>query len=257
MADVVYWGNNSTTAGEYTAPKEVASVAIAQLSGGIKVDWSAASGIPADIDVLEGNTYRNELVDDIPRIRNSACLRLSTEDAGVYTIFGRWGSCSGSRSYSTSGSYLRIEVYSEPCLGSYPQCGEPFRLVYGLRLNGTWHYINGDVSWGLRDVSLTKTSDIADNPRLFKRRISSEQTNDFSERLTSINPSVSLIPGGCAIAIAYTDSSTEQIPLSECYQWARFRDDQECPEGTCTVDCGDHRCCYDPNTGIAVKVIPL
>jgi hypothetical protein len=235
MVTRIIYGNGGVKAGEYIAPKDVGSVAIVELPGEILVDWSMATGIPGDIDVLDGNTYRNELVDDIPRIRNSACLRLSTEDAGVYTIFGRWGSCSGSRSYSTSGSYLRIEVYSEPCLGSYPQCGEPFRLVYGLRLNGTWHYINGAVSWGLRDVSLTKTSDIADNPRLFKRRISSEQTNDFSERLTSINPSVSLIPGGCALSIAYTDNSSEQIPLSECYEWALIVID--CPQWVCdTLD---------------------
>lgn len=33
--------------------------------------------------------------------------------------------------------------------------------------------------------------------------------------------------------------------------------DEECPDGTCAVTCNDAFCCYDPNTGVAIKRIPF
>jgi hypothetical protein len=60
-------------------------------------------------------------------------------------------------------------------------------------------------------------------------------TGKISERSATTPPTVTITTGGCALSIAYTDNSSERIPLSECYEWALIVID--CPQWVCdTLD---------------------
>lgn len=256
MADVVYWGNNSTTAGEYTAPKEVASVAIVQLPGGIKVDWGGG-----DVDILPGTSWGSSSAPPYWDYCFVGTVSVSGCKTGYTVIY---------REVFDVVPIISLDFRSGQT-GTCTLAVKDVRAKFSFDGGATWKIARfsgltppttayfpsgGAINWHGSSVGSAL-------PGLYSKTgippVYTIQSNGggVSRRNTTTPPNVSVLSGGCAVAIAYADSSTEQIPLSECYQWARFRDDQECPEGTCTVDCGDHRCCYDPNTGIAVKVIPL
>jgi hypothetical protein len=58
-----------------------------------------------------------------------------------------------------------------------------------------------------------------------------------------------------SIIITYSDSSTETIYPGYAPAWVKWRNDTDCPEGTCKCDCGDHYCCFGA-TGRPVLEIP-
>jgi hypothetical protein len=264
MADVVYWGNNSTTAGEYTAPKDVGSVAIVQLPGGILVDWGNST------DTLTGTIWQ---IEPIPSTSAMYFWQFQKRILLDGAVFRDWAS---DATYSAVAPTFEVQSCNN---GGIPQHVLSCRFYSGKYVGGTSIYcgktyyspnallsnagyfnqflfqVTASQSFSYEIRNLTSTF-VSGTPGGGGYKVTTD-TGQTAQRQTDTPPTVSVIPGGCAVAIAYTDNSSEQIPLSECYEWARVRDDKDCPEGTCTVDCADHRCCYDPNTGIAVKVIPL
>jgi hypothetical protein len=273
MPDIIYWGNGGVTAGEYTAPKEVASVAIVQLPGGVEVNW--AGGI---VDILPGTSatvtpiYSKRveawrITVDVFYASGSASGLLFVANqvvnfnsrvfppAGFQMLYVPVGSNWSSFFYfpnigrNTTSQPVTYEGISVQTSAPVTTNDTPYNHAIGF-------YGNRTTKLEFKNLRNLQFVSVVSSGSLSGYRVTTD-TGAFTERNITTSPTWSPLTGGCAVAIAYADSSTEQIPLSECYQWARFRDDQDCPEGTCTVDCADHRCCYDPNTGIAVKIIPL
>jgi hypothetical protein len=257
MPDIIYWGNGGVTAGKYTAPKEVASVAIVQLPAAQVLSWD--TGLPTANSVMSNSwgsisySLAEPYLRSVVSSRCASGFPLHTKFWYLYPSdgLGRWirGTDLFTCSQGVSVRSCSQDVYFPiRCNGAAmpSQKATVYSFTDGTPMKGTrndFYALPGSSpTFGFNGGQILVSGSASDGgyPIVNKDSIS----------LTSIN-------SGCVLSIAYTDSSTEQIPLSECYEWARIRDDKDCPEGTCTVDCGDHRCCYDPNTGIAVKVIPL
>lgn len=61
-------------------------------------------------------------------------------------------------------------------------------------------------------------------------------------RQQSLAHVISSVPAGCAIAITYTDNSTQEIPLNYCPTWVEVQTENTCPPETC------HQCTHDGET---------
>jgi len=238
----IIYGNGDTTLGEYPLVKDALSAEIIQLLGRIEINWGGG-----DIDYMDGSSaFTRQILAPINYLFNF--LRGSFFVGGVLqtNFAAEW--------YSTVSYSQIVQIQKFPpeieytwvCDGS----SSPWTLRAFVRnISGANVFIASasqqTSNASLRNCSISRTYTISGNP------IKSSSTNgDWIEVESNLGqkirkrkslvdypayPLISLMGGGCALSIAYTDNSSEQIPLSECYEWALIVID--CPQWVCdTLD---------------------
>jgi len=258
---LVIWGNGSQVLGRYNASKDVASAAIAQLPGGIKVDWG-----PLGVDVIPGDDW------SITNTENQATgysfyganWRMNGNDFGAWGDSFSYGKRLGvngvryaANSFFLGKTVLRIfpplslneSVYGYVGIEFFDSAGNLYYWIIARTFpqNAPWTIFGMSVSIGglsviSQNLSNGQTPAVM-NPPVYL--IVTSNTGASSQRQTTLSPSVSILPAGCEIALTFADNSTKQIPLDSCPEWVQLKAPNACPDGTIKqCDHGATTCCY-------------
>ncbi len=233
--DVVYWGVESETLGEYVAPKDVSTASIIQLPRGIQVDWGNG-----DIDILTGETW------SISTSQNWKLFTTLIYD-GSYScsVVNQWYGAAGfsrhlgAAGYPPSGKDWRAKILTEGTnqlrgTSAVQSSDRGWRLGVAVRdgvcpnkdgWNTNCWVVDGNgnriFSYAYKSNSVTYRDYVQIEISITKTTVTTD-TAETSEREDK-TPNISVIDGNCAIAITYTDNTTEQIPVDSCPEWVNVR----------------------------------
>ena len=255
MGDVVYWGKEEKVLGEYSAPKPVIHTI---KNCDLKIDWGSQG-----IDILSGDV--TEIIHSQPQIKSCVYgILFNGVNYGTPPCHSLDFSWDLSQELPINNG---IKIINGSNLGRFEELRNSKNsfdavwkgvagvntIIRELYQGGKyWGVVHGGSARAGGREPITYTSETFELDYSQQVRTVMTTTGESSSRQSQNNPQISK---SGAIAITYDDSTTEEIPLSSCPEWVRIRKNDECPEGTCRIDCGDHYCCYGCG-GTPVKEIP-
>ena len=258
--------------GRFVASKDVASAAIVQLSGGIRVDWGNG-----DVETITGTnptitkplvsrslrywsfTLRLEYTNGSVTVNNNYEIvsffqpRLGGIDYCRTLVFGAW--------YNYY--FVWYNAYSvESTNATTSQCGGRYTSTLLTCPTGAtpWQWVKGLVGYyqGLKTATLTYngTNRIGLTCNSVLMTIVTSNTGASSERYGDRNPTVTVLPSGIVISVTYTDGTKTEIPLTYTPTWVEVKPANSCPPNTC-FECehDGEKCCFAKDTDGLIKVI--
>lgn len=228
--------------GRFVASKDVASAAIVQK---LKVNW--------------GNLGTDYLTGTIGTISTTISAFDSTlitgfvsrSDGANYSIYSR--PKRKNVVFVSSGDFLPNFSYPNIMyqgFGGSSSCGEPTAIQPPPTDGNRWLIVSFNSSEGLfgvpvsgifaADTHITHSFSQLQiiDCRIYQKTVTTN-TNAISSRTTNQDPVLST---NCAIAITYTDNSTQEISLNYCPTWVEVEEENTCPPETC------HQCTHDGET---------
>lgn len=244
MGDIVYWGNGDQTLGEYSAPKDVA-IAERNCESSLSWDSGQVSGQNATYSLKEPCIKASFISNCVPNRQNTNTWNY----VFMSQTLGRWlNSSDVLGTVGLSGSCFQSSPYGLIVNGvNYGRNGNDYVKFFSTYGNGD-PFTDGDGDpyiGGQKHSSLSPTRGGV-SLSLIEGKIIISGADDPSEdgEFNLIDPSSIQSEDIKAIAITYSDGTSEELPLNTCPEWVRIRSDEECPEDTCRVECEDHYCCY-------------
>jgi hypothetical protein len=249
--DIVYWGS-----GEYDTNRDVSSAITEPTPGGILVDWGNSNTVTLPGEWLKTETYRDRWDFQYRSVRIRDGLPGNWLSSFVFSR--KPPSFQDYVCYSSGLAQSRLLVLRNWYKGSVVTlCGVVVPWIFSVGNSASpWDdfwFVQVSVSASL-DIRTFEVRNLANSGNITAYEVFSD--GGSSLRYQTTPPTVTVLTAGCRIKITYSDNSIEYIPFDECPPWVKIRPDNECPEGSCRVECETHYCCYDSCTGAVTKVIP-
>lgn len=239
---IIYWGNDTTTLGEYEAP-DASSASIVRIPPEkFLVDWGNG-----DVVELLGTTYEVSTSYDsyqIPRFIISYTLSGTPAATTVASFDGVSPQIVEYRPFSDP-SILRYYLFTtytgwratfptildgQEFYSQSTTCRTSLSAFYGSDW-GRWKRLLGSNQRSASIQGVSPTTPIT--CRLTGHPIYTVTTNTgASSTRPNKTPTVTPVGGGCAIQINYVDGTTEQLNVGTCPDWVRVG--FECPQA-CTI----------------------